>query len=56
MSKTGKPMFLQTPPTHVKDLFRLPLPDTSWMTNPKPRSEFVEWMPKKLLEHYEIKM
>jgi hypothetical protein len=54
-SKTGKPMFLQTRPMMVKELFGLPLPDTSWMTDPKPREEFVDWMPKNVLEEYNIK-
>lgn len=55
ISKTGKPNFLMTKLTPVKDLFRLPLPDCSWMSvKPKPRSEFVEWIPKEILNKYGI--
>lgn len=28
----------------VRESLALPLPDTSWMTSPLPRSKFVEWM------------
>lgn len=29
----------------VRECFKLPVPDTSWMKNPAKRSEFVDWMP-----------
>jgi hypothetical protein len=29
----------------VREAMRLPEPDTSWMTNPLPRSEFTGWLP-----------
>ena len=54
VSKTGKNMFQPTPLTPVKDLFKLKLPDTSWMENPKPRSEFVNWIPREILQNYNI--
>ena len=54
ISKTGKNMFQPTPLIPVKDLFSLPLPDVSWMSDPKPRSEFVEWIPKEILNKYGI--
>jgi len=28
----------------VGDALKLPLPDTSWMSNPMPRSQFTEWL------------
>lgn len=28
----------------VRDALRLPKPDTSWMENPIPRSEFTRWL------------
>jgi hypothetical protein len=49
-SKTGKPMMQYTGLNPVKTLFSLPVPDTSWMTNPKSRKDFVSWMPKNILE------
>lgn len=50
-SKTGRYMFVPTPLLKVKELFKLPEPDTSWQTSPiKPRSSFVEWIPKNVLE------
>ena len=54
-SKTGRPNFLSTPLTPVKDLFKLPHPNCSWMdSKPKPRSEFVNWIPKEILQKYQI--
>ena len=29
----------------VKDLFSIPIPDTSWMEDPPMRSQFVDWIP-----------
>ena len=55
ISKTGNPNFVMTGLTPVKDLFRIPLPNTDWMTTkPKPRSEFVDWIPKEILDKYKI--
>jgi len=31
----------------VAELFELPEPDTSWMSNPPKREQFVAWMPKR---------
>jgi len=53
-SKAGNVMFQTTPLTPVKDLFKLPIPDTHWMTDPKPRSEFVKWIPQEILNKYNI--
>jgi hypothetical protein len=53
-SKTGKPNFQKTPLTPVKELFSIPQPDVSWMTDPKPRKEFVNWIPREILEKYHI--
>jgi hypothetical protein len=54
-SKAGKWMFQSTTLMPVKDLFKLPLPDTSWMTsNIRPRSEFVSWIPNVVLDKYNI--
>ena len=51
-SNTGKLNFCNTKMETVKELFKLPVPDTSWMTNPpKSRKEFVSWIPKNVLEH-----
>ena len=55
-SKKGNPMYVQTPLTQVKDLFKLPLPDTAWMSDPKPRSMFVDWIPENILHKYNIKV
>lgn len=30
----------------VQEAYTLPEPDTSWMENPTPRSDFVQWMPR----------
>jgi hypothetical protein len=55
ISKAGKLNFVWTGLTPVKDLFKLVLPDTSWMASkPKPRSDFVSWMPPEILEKYNI--
>jgi hypothetical protein len=56
-SKSGKPNFVRTNLTLVKDLFKIPAPDTSWMsTSPKPRSEFVSWIPREILKKYSIEI
>ena len=34
----------------VRECFALPKPDTSWMTDPPARADFVEWMPRPLTE------
>jgi len=46
ISKAGKSqrVYIDTLKT-VKELFDLPHPDTSWMTNPPKRQDFVEWIP-----------
>jgi hypothetical protein len=31
----------------VKDCFNIPEPDTSWMTNPPTRLQFIDWFPDK---------
>jgi hypothetical protein len=54
ISKKGKPMFIKTPLTRVRHLFKLKEPDTSWMSSPKPREEFVNWIPVEILNKYGI--
>jgi hypothetical protein len=50
-SKAGNPMYVYQKTVPVKDLFSLPMPDTSWMTRkPKERKEFVSWIPKEVRE------
>ena len=50
-SKRGRPMELPLANgwLDVRDAMRLPLPDTSWMDSPKPRSEFGCWMKHEVL-------
>lgn len=55
-SKKGNPMFVETSLTQVKDLFKLPEPDVSWMSDPKPRKMFVDWIPENILHKYNIKV
>ena len=55
-SKSGKPMFVKQSHTLVKDLFKLPVPNTSWMENPKPRKDFVSWIPEKILERNGVRI
>jgi hypothetical protein len=54
-SKTGKPQFVFTKLITVKQCFGLPTPNNSWMENPPKRSDFVSWIPKKILEE-ELKL
>jgi len=46
ISKSGKSqrVFIDRLKT-VRELFNIPHPDVSWMTNPPKRSDFVEWIP-----------
>jgi len=46
ISNSGRPQRLSLPPgwLTVKEAENLPLPDTSWMSNPWPRSKFTKWM------------
>lgn len=45
IAKSGRRNWLHLPKLlTVKDALRLPEPDTRWMTEPMPRSRFVEWM------------
>ena len=46
MSSRGKPQSLTFPSgwLTVQEAIQLPLPDTSWMSNPWPRSKFTKWM------------
>lgn len=48
-SKSGRPQGVYTKMELVKDLFNLPEPDTSWMTDPPTRRSFVDWMPEDVL-------
>jgi len=49
-SKSGKPQGVFTKMELVKDLFKLPVPDTSWMTDPPTRRKFIDWMPESVLK------
>lgn len=49
-SKSGKPMLLRTQMFTVKQCLSLEKPDTSWMSNPKPREEFYSWIPSNIFE------
>jgi hypothetical protein len=49
ISNSGRPQRLSLPSgwLTVKEAQNLPLPDTSWMSNPWPRSKFTKWMEPK---------
>jgi hypothetical protein len=36
----------------VRELFDLPEPDTSWMTNPPQRTDFIAWMPEDIKSEF----
>lgn len=46
LSNRGKPQRLMIPSKWLtaQEAMQLPLPDTSWMSNPWPRSKFMKWM------------
>jgi hypothetical protein len=50
ISNSGRPQRLSLPSGWliVKEAQRLPLPDTSWMSNPWPRSKFSNWLEPKI--------
>jgi hypothetical protein len=52
-SNSGKPMLIKTEPLTVKECLQLPIPDTSWMSDVKPRTEFYSWIPLEIL-HKEL--
>ncbi len=45
-SNSGRPQYLSLPSgwLPVKEAMKLPEPDTSWMSNPWPRSKFTSWI------------
>ena len=46
LSNRGKPQSVRTKKLiTVEECFRIPLPDTSWMSNPPSRQSFVDWIP-----------
>jgi hypothetical protein len=53
-SKTGKPQSLYTKLMTVKECFKLPAPDVSWMANPPARMGFVKWIPMEILKKENI--
>jgi hypothetical protein len=50
-SQRGRTMHLPLPNgwLTVREALRLPPPDTSWMTRPLPRADFVRWMKQAVL-------
>lgn len=50
VSNSGRPQRLSLPSgwLTVKESLNLPLPDTSWMSNPWPRSKFTKWLDPKI--------
>ena len=46
LSNRGKPQFLSLPSgwLPVQEAQKLPQPDTSWMSNPWPRTKFTKWL------------
>ena len=45
-SGKGNPMYCAVPKFRtVKEMFKLSKPNTSWMTDPPTREQFIEWMP-----------
>ncbi len=50
VSNSGRPQRLSLPSgwLTVKESQNLPLPDTSWMSNPWPRSKFTNWVEPKI--------
>jgi hypothetical protein len=51
IAKSGRPNTLRTKMLTVKDAMKLPEPDTSWMKDPKPRMDFVKWIPEEVLKN-----
>lgn len=49
-SNSGKANSLRTEMLTVKEALKLPLPNTSWMSDPKPREEFYNWIPMEILK------
>lgn len=46
VSNRGRYQYVHVPKFYtVKECFDIPEPDTSWMTNPPTREQFVQWMP-----------
>jgi len=43
-SKSGKPMYEPMQMWTVEETLSWPAPNTSWMTNPLPRSKFIGWL------------
>jgi uncharacterized protein YprB with RNaseH-like and TPR domain len=45
-SNRGKPQSVRVSKGYtVRECFRIPVPDTSWMSNPPLRSDFIDWIP-----------
>jgi hypothetical protein len=57
-SQSGRLNFCKANMLPVKDLFLLPeVPMQAWMrTPPKPRKEFVDWMPQSVLKKYNVEI
>lgn len=47
-SNNGKPLFVEVRRMHTaRECFRIPVPDTSWMSHPPTREKFTEWIPAR---------
>lgn len=55
-SNAGKKQTLRTELITVKDALKLPEVDQSWMSNPKSRKSYLEWMDDGVLEENGIKL
>jgi hypothetical protein len=52
-SNSGKRNRLKLELLTVKESLQLPVPDSSWMTNPAKREDFYSWIPRRILA-YEV--
>ncbi len=55
-SNAGRKQTIRTDLISVIDALKLPEVDQSWMTNPKPRKSYLEWMDKDVLDRNGIKL
>ena len=48
-ASSGKYNTLRTKMLTVKEALELPVPNTQWMSDPKPRTEYYDWIPSEIL-------